>query len=160
MKAKDIISCARLDKETSEQTLHRQQQSREHMASMRAAETSEQTLHRQQQSREYMASMRAVSAEGSALQCSSFSLISDFHRDLPFISARAYGISALVAPLGVEPSPINGIYVISRYARGEAGGGGGGGVVSCPDREGKTVGCTRIGILAQPIIYFLHPKIA
>ena len=52
--------------------------------------------------------------------------------------------------------------VVSRYARGEAGGGGGGGggVVSCPDREGKTVGCTRIGIRAQPIIYFLHPEIA
>ena len=46
--------------ESSEQTLHRQQQNKEHMASVRAAESSEQTLHRQQQNREHMASVRAA----------------------------------------------------------------------------------------------------
>ena len=45
--------------QTSEQTLHRQQQNRKHMASMRASETNEQTLHRQQQNRKHIASMRA-----------------------------------------------------------------------------------------------------
>ena len=45
--------------ETSEQTVHRQQQNTEHMASMRASEISDQTVHRQQQNTEHMASMRA-----------------------------------------------------------------------------------------------------
>ena len=54
MEAKDKAS-----KRASEQTVHRQQQHTEHMASMRASETSEQTVHRQQQNTEHMASMRA-----------------------------------------------------------------------------------------------------
>ena len=45
--------------ETSEQTVHRQQQNTEHMASMRASETSEQTVHRQEKDRNHKASMRA-----------------------------------------------------------------------------------------------------
>ena len=45
---------------SSEQTLHRQQQNKEHMASMRAAETSEQTLQRQKQNKEHMAMIRAA----------------------------------------------------------------------------------------------------
>ena len=44
--------------ETSEQTVHRQEQERKHMANMRASETSEQTLHRQEQNRKNMTSMR------------------------------------------------------------------------------------------------------
>ena len=46
--------------ESSEQTLHRQQQNKQHMASVRATESSEQTLHRQQQNKEHMASVRAA----------------------------------------------------------------------------------------------------
>ena len=57
IKAKDKAS--KRASETSEQTVHRQQQHTEHMASMRASETSEQTVHRQQQNTEHMASMRA-----------------------------------------------------------------------------------------------------
>ena len=61
MKAKGKLQKAsKRASETSEQTVHRQQQHREHMASMRATETSEQTVHRQQQNREHMAGMRAT----------------------------------------------------------------------------------------------------
>ena len=52
------ISCKRAS-ESSEQTLHRQEQDRERKGSMRASETGEQTLHRQEQDRERKASMRA-----------------------------------------------------------------------------------------------------
>ena len=48
--------------ETGEQTLHRQEQDRERKASMRASETGEQTLHRQEQNKKHMASMRASEA--------------------------------------------------------------------------------------------------
>ena len=60
-KAKDKLqkACKR-SAESSEQTLHRQQQNKEHMASVRAAETSEQTLQRQQHDREYKVSVRAA----------------------------------------------------------------------------------------------------
>ena len=46
--------------ESSEQTLRRQQQNKEHMANVRAAESSEQTLCRQQQNKEHIASVRAA----------------------------------------------------------------------------------------------------
>ena len=60
VKAKDKLRKAcRQAAESSEQTLHRQQQDREHKANLRANESSEQTLHRQQQSREHMANLRA-----------------------------------------------------------------------------------------------------
>ena len=45
---------------TSEQSVHRKQHDRKCKASMRANETSEQTLHRQQQDRQHKASMRAT----------------------------------------------------------------------------------------------------
>jgi hypothetical protein len=45
--------------ETSEQSVHRKQQDRKHKASMRANETSEQSVHRKQQDRKHKASMRA-----------------------------------------------------------------------------------------------------
>ena len=54
--------------ESSEQTLHRQQNDREHKASVRAAESGEQTLHRQQQNKEHMASMRATETNEQTLQ--------------------------------------------------------------------------------------------
>ena len=44
--------------ETCEQTLHRQEQNRMHMASVRGSETCEQTLHRQEQDRVHKASVR------------------------------------------------------------------------------------------------------
>ena len=60
VKAKDKLRKAcRRAAESSEQTLHRQQQDREHKANLTANESSEQTLHRQQQSREHMANLRA-----------------------------------------------------------------------------------------------------
>ena len=46
IKAKDgLQKASKRASETSEQTMHRQQQNTEHMASMRASETSEQTVH-------------------------------------------------------------------------------------------------------------------
>ena len=68
IKAKDKLqkACKRAAK-SSEQTLHRQQQNKEHMASVRAAETSEQTLQRQQHDREYKASVRAAETSEQTL---------------------------------------------------------------------------------------------
>ena len=68
IKAKDKLqkACKRAA-ESSEQTLHRQQQNKEHMASVRAAETSEQTLQRQQHDREYKASVRAAETSEQTL---------------------------------------------------------------------------------------------
>ena len=45
--------------ETSEQTVHRREEDRNHKASMRASETSEQTVHRREEDRNHKASMRA-----------------------------------------------------------------------------------------------------
>ena len=60
IKAKDRLQKAsKRASETSEQTVHRQQQNTEHMASMRASETSEQTVHRREKDRNHKASMRA-----------------------------------------------------------------------------------------------------
>ena len=57
MKAKDKLQKAsKRASETSEQTVHRQQQNRKHMASMRATETIEQ---RREKDRSNKASMRA-----------------------------------------------------------------------------------------------------
>ena len=53
--------------ESSEQTLHRQQNDRELKTSVRAAESSEQTLHRQQNDREYKASVRAAESSEQTL---------------------------------------------------------------------------------------------
>ena len=47
------VSCTRPVKETREQTLHRQEQNRMHMASMRESETLEQSVHRQEQNNAY-----------------------------------------------------------------------------------------------------------
>ena len=68
IKAKDKLqrACKRAV-EFSEQTLHRQQQNKEHMASVRAAEISEQTLQRQQHDREYKASVRAAESSEQTL---------------------------------------------------------------------------------------------
>ena len=68
IKAKDKLqkACKRAA-ESSEQTLHRQQQNKEYMASVRAAESSEQTLHRQQHDREYKASVRAAESSEQTL---------------------------------------------------------------------------------------------
>ena len=54
-------------KESSEQTLHRQEQNRVHMANSRAKESSEQTLHRQEQNREHMANSRAKESSEQSL---------------------------------------------------------------------------------------------
>ena len=69
IKAKDKLqkACKRVS-ESSEQTLHKQQQNKEHMASVRAAESSEQTLQRQQHDREYKASVRAAESSEQTLQ--------------------------------------------------------------------------------------------
>ena len=64
---KSVLKACKRAAESSQQTLHRQQQNKEHMASMRAAESSEQTLHRQQQNKEHMASVRA--AQSSEQTC-------------------------------------------------------------------------------------------
>ena len=68
IKAKDKLqkTCKRAA-ESREQTLHRQQQNKEHMASVRAAESREQTLHRQQQNKEHMASVRAAESREQTL---------------------------------------------------------------------------------------------
>ena len=68
IKTKDKLqkACKRAA-ESSEQTLHRQQQNKEHMASVRAAESSEQTLHRQQQNKEHMASVKAAESSEQTL---------------------------------------------------------------------------------------------
>ena len=59
-KAKDKLQKAsKRASESSEQTLHRQEQDRERKGSMRASETGEQILHRQEQDRERKGSMRA-----------------------------------------------------------------------------------------------------
>ena len=65
--------------ETSEKTVHRQQQNREHMASTRETENSEQTVHRQQQNREHMASTRATK---KASNVSVQQAIMSFHSDI------------------------------------------------------------------------------
>ena len=68
IKAKDKLqSACKRAAESSEQTLHRQQQNKEHMASVRAAETSEHTLQRQQHDREYKASVRAAESSEQTL---------------------------------------------------------------------------------------------
>ena len=68
IKAKEKLqkACKRAA-ESSEQTLHRQQQNKEHVTSVRAAESSEQTLHRQQHDREYKASVRAAESSEQSL---------------------------------------------------------------------------------------------
>ena len=60
-KAKDKLrkSCER-SAETSEQTVHRQEQDRKRKTSMRSAETSEQTVHRQEQDRKRKTSVRSA----------------------------------------------------------------------------------------------------
>ena len=80
VKAKDKLSraCKRAN-ESVEQTLHRQQQDREHKASMRVNQSSEQILHRQQQNREHMASVRAAKkAKDESVQ----QAIVSFHSDI------------------------------------------------------------------------------
>ena len=69
VKAKDKLrkACKRAAK-SSEQTLRRQQQNKEHMASVRAAESSEQTLRRQQQNKEHMVSVRAAESSEQTLR--------------------------------------------------------------------------------------------
>ena len=59
-------ACKR-ESESSEKTLHRQQQNKEHMASVRAAESSKQTLHRQQQDKKHKANVRAAESSEQAL---------------------------------------------------------------------------------------------
>ena len=68
MKAKDELQKAsKRASKTREQTLHRQQQNREHMASMRATKTSEQTLYGQQQNTDCMASRTATETSEQTL---------------------------------------------------------------------------------------------
>ena len=78
MKAKNKLqNASKRASETSQQTLHRQEHNRKHMASMRADETSQQTVHRKEQGRNHKASMRATASDVSVQQA-----IMSFHSDI------------------------------------------------------------------------------